>query len=134
MGMEASMPKNDPPDRLLFVYDADHGLGAMLLDAAKKLVGREDCPLCEITYGPLGKRRAWSACASRLGVPVTELHRDQLPGAWGIQRESLPCVLAQRKDAPPRVVLSREEIVACHGDPEALGAKLGAALDGSRGR
>lgn len=25
----------------------------MLLDVVKKTVGREDCPLCEITYGPL---------------------------------------------------------------------------------
>lgn len=48
-----------PPDRLILVYDADSGLGAMLLDVVKKAVGREDCPLCEITYGPLGKRSTW---------------------------------------------------------------------------
>jgi hypothetical protein len=46
------------PDRLILVYDGDSGLGAMLLDVVKKAVGREECALCEITHGPLGKRGA----------------------------------------------------------------------------
>ena len=40
--------------------------------------GREECALCEITYSPVGKRRAWTACAKRLGLVVDELHRDSL--------------------------------------------------------
>src|SRR4051794_29319114 len=78
------MPGN--ADRIILVYDADSGLGAMMLDVVKKLVGREDCALCEITYSPIGKRAAWSACEARLGVAVQELHRDQLPADWGIAR------------------------------------------------
>ena len=65
------------PDRVILVYDGDGGLHAMLLDALKKAVGREECPLCEITYSPTGKRREWLAGEKRLGV------RPQL--AWNVR-------------------------------------------------
>ncbi len=112
--------------RIILVYDADSGLAAMLLDVAKKAVGREDCALCEIAYSPLGKRSAWKACERRLGVAVEELHRDQVPREWGIAE--LPCVLVRDGDAIPRVLVSRDEILACNRSVEALEAKLVSAL------
>ncbi len=115
-------------DRLILVYDGDRGIGAALLDAVKKAVGREDCALCEITHGPLGKRRAWRACEARLGVAVDELHRDELPDAWGISRRELPCVLGRLGDAPPFVLVSRAEIGALQRSTDALEATLRAAL------
>lgn len=119
------MPATPPrPDRLILVYDGDSGLGAMLLDVVKKAVGREDCALCEITYGPLGKRREWTACAARLGIAVEELHRDQLLPDWGITRQQLPCVLARVADERPSILLARDEIAACHGSVEALERRL----------
>lgn len=118
----------DRPDSLVLVYDGDSGLRAMLLDAAKKAVGREECALCEITHSPLGKRRAWAACEARLGVAVTNLHRDQLPEAWGVASTQLPCILARVGDALPRVLLTRDEIAACRGNVEALERHLLDAL------
>ncbi len=119
-------------DRLILVYDADSGLTALLFDVVKKVVGREDCDLCEITYGPLGKRGEWRQCRARLGVIVDELHRDQLPEAWGIPRAMLPCVLGRAGEAPPFVVVSRAELAACGGRVDALEARLVAALDARR--
>lgn len=116
------------PDRLILVFNADSGLGAMLLDVLKKAVGREDCSLCEITYGPLGKRRDWKSCERGLALTVDELHRDQLPPEWGIAPSALPCVLARRGDERPFVLVTREEIDACGGSIDALDRRIRAAL------
>jgi hypothetical protein len=110
------------------VYDGDSGLGAMLLDVVKKAVGREECALCEITHGPLGKRGAWRACEARLRVIVDELHRDQLPVTWGVSRSDLPCILGRAGTERPYVVVPREEITSCRGRVGALEAKVVAAL------
>jgi hypothetical protein len=118
-------------DRLILVYAGDSGLRAMLLDVLKKAVGREDCALCEITYGPLGKRSAWAACERRLGLRVVERHRDDIPPAWGISSEQLPCVLGQRGSEVPAMLVSREEIAACGGRVDALERRIVDAL-GSR--
>jgi hypothetical protein len=116
------------PDSLLLVYDGDSGLRAMLLDVVRKAAGREDCPLCEITYGPLGKRRPWKACEARLGLLVEELHRDELPPGWKIRRDELPCVLARAGTEPPVVLVGRDEIVACGRSAEALERRIRDAL------
>jgi hypothetical protein len=117
-----------PIDRIILVYNGDSGLGAMLLDVLKKAAGRDDCALCAITYSPVGKRRAWTACASRLGIPVEELHRDELPPAWGITRAQLPCVLGRVGEAQPFVLLTRTEIEGLGRSVEGLERQLRMAL------
>ena len=117
------------PDRLILVYDGDSGLRALLLDVVKKAVGREECALCEITYGPLGKRRAWTECAARLGVAVDETHRDQLPPEWRIARDQLPCILARVREERPVILVTRDEIAALGGSVDALERRI---LDGLR--
>jgi hypothetical protein len=114
-------------ERIILIYNGDSGLMPMVLDVLKKAVGREDCPLCEITYSPVGKRRAWVACAARLGVPVEEMHRDQLPAAWGI--DQLPCVVGSTGSDPPIVLLSSAEISECAGKVEELDQRLRRALE-----
>lgn len=116
------------PDRVVLVYDGDSGLRAMLLDAVKKAAGREECALCEITYGPLGKRGEWRACETRLGVIVDELRRDQLPAEWGVERDALPCVLGRVGTEPPFVLLGREQIVECGGRVDELERRIVVAL------
>lgn len=115
-------------DRIILVYNADSGVAAMLLDAVKKLAGREDCALCEITHSPVGKRASWSACAARLGVPVDELHRDELPADWGVARGALPCILGRVGQERPFVLVSRADLDACDGRVDALEQRLRAAL------
>lgn len=120
-------------DGLILVYDADRGVRAALLDVVKKAVGREECALCEITHGPLGKRGAWRACEARIGseVGVEALHRDELPAAWGLARDQLPCVLGRRGSATPFVVVPRARIEAMRGDVDALEAALREVLAGT---
>ena len=100
----------------------------MLLDVVKKAAGREECALCAITYGPLGKRDGWKQCEKRLGITVEELHRDVLPAEWGIARAQLPCVLARHAQARPTVLVTREQVGECRGSVEALEQCITAAL------
>jgi hypothetical protein len=116
------------PDRLILVFDADSGWLPLVGDVIKKIAGREDCSLCAITYSPVGKKRAWQACESRLGLAVEERHRDQLPAAWSLGRAQLPCILARAGEALPSLLISRDEIAACDGSMEKLEAKIRAAL------
>lgn len=119
--------------RLILVFDADSGLKAMLADVLKKALGREDCALCEITYSPLGKRQAWRACEARLGMPVRELHRDELPVGWGLEKAQLPCVLVQEGEAKPQTLLTKTQIAACDGRVDELERQVREAL-GARAR
>ena len=118
---------------LILVFDADSGLKAMLADVVKKAFGREDCTLCEITYSPLGKRQAWRACEARLGIPVRELHRDELPRAWGLERAQLPCVLVQEGEAKPEMLLTKAQVAACDGRVHELEQQLRQALSARAG-
>jgi hypothetical protein len=114
--------------RLILVFDANSGLKAMLADVVKKALGREDCALCEITYSPLGKRQTWQACEARLGLPVRELHRDEVPGVWGLEQTQLPCVLVQEGEAKPEMLLTKSQIGACEGRVDELEHRLREAI------
>mgnify|MGYP001600966743 CR=1 FL=1 len=114
--------KGGPRGRLFLVFLSIVTLigDPLIINSLKKAIGREECALCEIVYSPVGKRRAWGECAARLGVTVREMHRDELPEAWGIQGADLPCVLGRERDAHPFVLVTRDEILACQQNPEAL--------------
>jgi hypothetical protein len=66
-------------------------------------------------------------------VIVDELHRDQLPEAWGISRAELPCILGRVRDECPFILLTRDEIEACGAEVDALEGRLRRALSLSGG-
>lgn len=122
----------EQPDRVILLYDGDSGVPAMLLDVLKKATGREECALCEITYGPLGKRREWVACEKRLEVIVDELHRDRIPAAWGVASAEIPCVLSRVGQDLPSMLVTRDEVATCHGSVHRLEELIVNALARSR--
>lgn len=115
-------------DSLIFVYDGDSGVAAMMLDVLKKAVGREECALCEIVYSPVGKRRVWKACAARLGLAIAEMHRDRIPGDWNLKRDEVPCVLARVGSERPFVILKSDDIAACRGSADLLERRIRDAM------
>lgn len=121
----ASAPRN-----IILVYDGDSRISSLLLDVVKKAIGREDCALCAITHGPLGKREAWRQCEARMDLRVDALHRDELPEAWPLSRAELPCVLGRVQDEVPFVLVSSSEIEACGGQAAALAARIQTAWAG----
>lgn len=115
--------------RVIFVYNGDSGIPAMLMDAVKKALGREDCALCEIVYSPVGKRPSWRACQARLGIDVEEMHRDTIPPSWGLALDEIPCVLAPAVDgARPAVLVTRAELDGCRGSTGALEALISSRM------
>ena len=69
---------------LLFVYNADSGLGNALLDAAHKVVNPSTyaCSLCQLTFGTFQEKRNWKDFRTQFHVPMTFLHRDEFFDAY----------------------------------------------------
>lgn len=99
---------------LVFVYNADAGLGHALLDAAHKLLspGTYSCDLCALTYGAVRMRAPWAAFVQRLPAPVRFMYRDQVRRTWPHVAFELPALLELR-DGAPRLLVSAEAIRGC---------------------
>jgi hypothetical protein len=82
-------------ERLYVVYNADSDLWSLLVDVARKLAGRDECPLCTLTHGATGERAAWRECKQALRVPVDAVHRDELTGELRQIAAPLPFVAAR---------------------------------------
>ncbi|SHJ23702.1 hypothetical protein SAMN02745146_2574 [Hymenobacter daecheongensis DSM 21074] len=68
------------PETLLFVYNADSGLGNAVLDLLHKTLSPRTyaCSLCALTYG-VRMQPEWREFLQQLPITPTFLHRDELP-------------------------------------------------------
>jgi hypothetical protein len=110
-------------ERLYVVYNADSDWWSLLVDVARKLAGRDECPLCTLTHGATGERASWRACKEALGVPVEPVHRDELTAELRALAAPLPYVAA-RAGGSVTMLLDRDDVVALGGRTEALEARL----------
>ncbi len=112
--------------RLHFVYNADSGTLAAIVDSAKKLLSINGCPLCSLTHSLLGERAEWVTCRDTIGVPIEYVHRDELtpPMKASIGSEQLPCVLAE-SDNSMVLILTADTIRRCNGSLADLRGRLG---------
>jgi hypothetical protein len=119
------MPDKETITRLLFVYNANSGTLAAIVDSAKKLLSINGCPLCSLTHSLAGERADWKTCRDTIGVAVDYVHRDELTSEMraSIANEALPCVLAQ---TPSRLVLllTADTIRRCNGSIADLRGRL----------
>lgn len=105
-----------PPDRLLFVYNADSGFFNALMDSAHKVFSPDTyaCSLCRFTHGITGMLLPWKNFLESLHLPLVFLHRDQFrrehPGA----APTLPVILCEQRGRR-EVLISAEEINAAGG-------------------
>lgn len=72
------------PPRLVFVYNADAGVVAGLLDLVHKTVSPATypCSLCGVTYGPLGMKPVWRAWLEALPTASVFFHRPDFRAAF----------------------------------------------------
>ena len=110
-------------DRLFVVYNADSDWWSLLVDVARKLAGRDECPLCTLTHGATGERSAWRECKQSLGVPVEAVHRDELTAPLRALSAKLPFVAVEAA-GELRVLLDQAGVAALDGDFRALEARL----------
>ena len=86
-------------DRLIFVYNADEGVVAGLLDLVHKTVSPStyQCSLCGVTYGPLGMKRRWRDWLKALPMEAVFYHRPDFRAAYpGLAAAPLPLVAIDR--------------------------------------
>lgn len=114
--------------RIVGVYDADGGVAGEAKYVVGHLLGRLECALCDITHGPVRRKKAFDAFRSRLGVPFDVVHRNERsPEVEAATRDALPSVVANT-DAGWTVLLGRDELTAFGGDVDELERGLRAAL------
>ena len=103
-----------PSGTLIFIYNADSGLGNAFLDSLHKWVSPQTytCSLCRITHGLAGPKRKWTEFLRDSGRPLRFLHRNELPASRlfaGGGVPPLPAVLEMR-DGAPRLLLSAADL------------------------
>jgi len=94
MNQMVAIKREDVPDGLVLVYNADAGLFNMLADIGHRVVSPTTypCALCELTHGYFAMRGTWATFAESLAMSVTYLHRDQFRALFPDDAESLPAV------------------------------------------
>lgn len=88
-------PLNANEPHLLFVYNADSGLGQAIFDAVHKIVSPQTypCSLCALTYGAVSMKAEWKAALATLPLPARFLHRDEFTREWPALDVALPAVI-----------------------------------------
>jgi hypothetical protein len=119
------MTDREPITRLYFVYNANSGSLAAIVDSAKKLLSINGCPLCSLTHSLVGERAEWKSCRDSIGVAVDYVHRGELTTAMKttVGDNTLPCVLAEtRTDLV--MLLTEHTIRRCNGSIADLRGRL----------
>ncbi len=127
--------------KLIFIYNADSGRLAAMLDSVKKAVrSPKACALCTITHGLVSKRTEWADIERRLGLPAKYYHRDDMPDSVaGFLRDEglrLPVILRDLGDPDGdgySVAVDADALEKCRGEAACLGKLLDKALAGSAG-
>jgi hypothetical protein len=106
----------DPIQKLIFVYNADTGLGNSLLDTAHKILspGTYSCRLCELTFGAFREKSLWRKFREASDVPMEFLHRDEFSRQYSskfMPAYTFPVILAQ-SDHDLEVFLNTVELNA----------------------
>ncbi|MBQ1075833.1 hypothetical protein KBX06_22115 [Micromonospora sp. C31] len=110
------------------VYHADGGIRGELAYVAGKLLGRVHCGLCDVTHGPLYRKRQWDSFVAGLGVSFHLVHLNERdPAISDVSQGVTPCVIAHT-DTGPILVLDAQQVDAANGDVETFADLLRDAL------
>lgn len=65
--------------KLIFIYNADSGLGNVFLDGAHKILSPSTykCSLCELTFGAFTEKSAWKKFRKETDLQMEFLHKDE---------------------------------------------------------
>jgi hypothetical protein len=98
---------------LLFVYNADAGLGNSLVDALHKLLSPSTypCSLCGLTHGATSMRPEWKTFLQSLPVPTRFMYRNQFRTEYPqLSTYPLPAVFAEQNDGTFKPFLTAAEL------------------------
>lgn len=94
--------------QLILVYNADGDKVSVLRDMAHKIISPSTygCSLCAVTHGAFTMRTRWKEFLQKFPYKPIEYHRDEFSAAYPDVRISLPAILVQFGDQPPRVLVT----------------------------
>ncbi len=92
--------KEAKSQRLIFVYNADSGLGNLILDGAHKILSPDtyDCKLCELTFGAFTEKNVWKKFRIESQLQMDFLHRNEFKKQYASKfghRFEFPIVLVE---------------------------------------
>jgi hypothetical protein len=115
-------------ERLVGVYDADGTLRGELSYLVGRARGTAHCSLCDITHGRVRRRSDFDAACARLPVPLELHHRNEIDDTVRLAAGGrFPCIVGLGQEGG-RVILDREDLEACAGDPTTLVERINAAI------
>jgi hypothetical protein len=99
---------------LIFVYNADSGLIALLGDITHRIISPQTypCKLCALTYSVNGMIGDWKNFVGALDRRIIFLHRDELQKLYGITDAPLPAVF-KVNGSQPQLWTQAEQINRC---------------------
>ncbi|MAM20056.1 MAG: GTPase [Bacteroidota bacterium] len=90
-------------EKIIFVYNATSGKANAFLDSLHKIMSPAtyECPLCQLTHGPVSEKRRWKEFRENLSLETEFLHRDEFQKSYaskfGYQFEFPVILMAQPK-------------------------------------
>ena len=112
--------------KLIFIYNADSGLGNLILDGAHKILSPRtyDCKLCELTFGAFTEHSIWKKFRTDSDLDMEFLHKDEFKKQYASKfghKFTFPIVLAATGNNLEVFVTteemndfkSQEELIAC---------------------
>jgi hypothetical protein len=108
--------------QLVFVYNADSGPAALLVDFVHRIVSPSTyaCNLCDLTYGYFTMKPVWKAFIASLPLPVRFVLRDAFVGAHPEHAGTpFPAAFVVSDGGPPRQLIPAAELNAAR-DLESL--------------
>ena len=99
------------PDQLIFVYNANAGLAAGIMDSVHKALSPStyDCQLCSVTYGAFAMRPQWRDWLKAQPWQAVFHHRPDFRAAYPDHAATpLPAIFARHGDAITMLIPARE--------------------------
>lgn len=99
---------------LIFVYNADSGLGNALIDGAHKILDPStySCSLCQLTHGAFREREIWRKYRTASSTSMIFLHKDEFKKEYASKfghAFTYPIILGQTTSGL-EVVVRKEEL------------------------
>ncbi|WP_290699076.1 GTPase [Lacinutrix sp.] len=102
-------------NKLIFVYNANSGIGNTLLDVAHKIFSPKtyNCNLCAITFDTFSENKNWKAFRIESNVNMEFLHIDEFEKLHPKTDYNYPIILTEDKNELS-VFLLAEELNTIH--------------------
>ena len=102
--------------RIVGIYNADGSILGELNFSIRKVLGKSDCGLCDLTHGwnPFGKPSWRNACSAR-SIEIELVHRDELTSDQNKTAGDLPAIIFQLGETW-RKLMTAEDIYSFKGN------------------